>query len=144
MLITRWIDYGSRIMVLLGLNPDQWTSARELSSACDITRPAALRLIRQLAQADLIKTRRGPGGGVKLLKETSEVTFLDIMLATDKRRGVNPCLTGDFQCNRQQFCAARQRLQPLQVTIDDFFKNLTLKQLVDDQRVLDQKQNQSR
>ena len=143
MLITRWIDYGSRIMVLLGLNPDQWTSARELSSACDITRPAALRLIRQLAQADLIKTRRGPGGGVRLSKETSQVTFLDIMLATDKRRGVNPCLTGDFQCNRQLFCAVRQHLEPLQVTIDDFFKKLTLEQLVKDQRILDKNHKQS-
>jgi Rrf2 family protein len=142
MLITRWIDYGSRIMILLGLNPEEWTSARELSSACEITRPAALRLIRQLAQAGLISTRRGPGGGVKLAKPASEVSFSDIMLATDKRRGVNPCLTGDFNCSRQNICAARQRLHPLQVTIDSFFEKLTLENLVEDQHIINNKLNQ--
>ena len=134
MLITRWIDYGNRIMVLLGLTPDKWVSARELSDSCGITRPAALRLIRQLAQAGLIETRRGPGGGVKLAKPTNKIFFYDIMVATDKRRGVNPCLTGDFSCEHNAFCATRIRLEPLQQLIDKFFKDLSLEQLVDDQK----------
>ena len=133
MLITRWIDYGNRIMVLLGINPDKWTSAKELSDECEITRPAALRLIRQLAQANLIQTRRGPGGGVKLARPASKITFQDIMMATDKRRGVNPCLTGNLECNRHRFCATKRRLQPLQDSIDQFFSELTLAQLVHDQ-----------
>ncbi len=134
MLITRWIDYGVRIMVTLALSPDEWLSASELSKTCNITRPATLRLIRQLAMAKLVVTRRGPGGGVKLGKKIEDVSFHDVVEATDSRRAVNPCLIEDHFCERAPSCAVHDLLDPLQKYIDDFFRDLKLSDIVKAQK----------
>lgn len=134
MLITRWIDYGVRIMLTLALEPDRLLNANEIAKACGITRPATLRLIRQLAMAKLVETRRGPGGGVKLGRKASEVTFKNIIEATDSRRAVNPCLVEEHFCGREASCAVHRLLEPLQKHVDDFFAHVTLEQIVAEQR----------
>lgn len=130
MLITRWIDYGVRIMLALALAPDAWHSAEELARSCDITRPATLRIIRQLARAGFVETRRGPGGGVHLAIEPQALSFQDIILATDRRRAVNPCLVESDFCGRAERCAVHRLLEPLQKQVDSFFTTLTLADLV--------------
>jgi len=137
MLITRWIDYGIRVTVALALRPDRWTGAEELAAACDITRPAVLRLVRQLGQAGLVDTRRGPGGGIKLARRPDDISFQDIVLATDKRRAVNPCLIEDHFCDRAPHCAVHRLLEPLQEHVDRFFTTTTVAHLADAQRRLD-------
>jgi Rrf2 family protein len=137
MLFTRRMDYGLRIMLTLGLDPQARLSAEEVAQQVDVPRPFVLKIVRQLAEAGLVDARRGPGGGARLAREAEEVSVLDILRAADSPRALNACLLEPRACSRSGTCAAHRLLRPVQETLDRELEQLTLADLVREQRAID-------
>lgn len=56
---------------------------KELSTALNIPRPTAVKILGNLANAGIIETREGSRGGVRLAKPAKDITLLDVFNAIE-------------------------------------------------------------
>lgn len=62
---------------------DEWVSGDMISTATSIARPYLMRVLSTLVAADLVASRKGPGGGYSLARPAPEINLRDVMRATD-------------------------------------------------------------
>jgi len=130
MYVTRWIDYGIRIVVELALAKGETMTGARLAGVSNVSRDTALRLVRSLVQAGLVETQRGRNGGIRLAREPVDITLLDIARACDRPRGINLCLMNPKCCERQPTCAVHRLLQPIQEQLEHSFSSISISDVV--------------
>ena len=131
-LIRRDTDYAFRIAAQLAkaYGRDEAVSARVLAK--DNLVPAALtsKILQKLAAAGLVSSTMGPKGGFRLAKEPAKIDFQDLIEAVQGPVSVNKCLMGGYKCPLKGQCPAHSKLGVLQKQINEYLKELTLKEFV--------------
>ncbi|MBN8654484.1 MAG: Rrf2 family transcriptional regulator [Anaerolineae bacterium] len=59
---------------------------KEISTALNIPNPTAVKILGSLASAEIIETREGSRGGVRLAKPPQKITLLDIFTAIETNK----------------------------------------------------------
>lgn len=76
MQLTRYTDYGLRVLMFLAIQPqDRLSSIDEVSELYDISRNHVNKIIHQLGKAGIIITKRGKGGGFHLAKPADAINL---------------------------------------------------------------------
>ena len=81
--------------------------------------PKHLELVLcQLTKSGLLKSRRGPGGGYTLARNSSEITLLEVLRAVNERVtqvpcDEDPCNSGCPACYNTDSCSIRSVLRAL-------------------------------
>ncbi len=98
MQITRQADYAVRAMLFLAkLEPNQRAATSQIADVQKIPPSFLAKIISQLSIAGLINTSRGARGGVKLSKDASSISLLEVVEAIDGPIALNECtLTPDI------------------------------------------------
>lgn len=131
MRITHEADYAIRVTCCLAFSGDK-VGAKQISESTGVTLRFALKILRKLIQADIVKSFKGASGGYMLNRSPNEISFGEIIEAIDGTIAINHCLTGEFDCTRvaqkencnfrRVFGAVNQRLREdlYQITLDQF------------------------
>lgn len=138
MFVTRKMDYGLRILLILGCRPNDRMTSEELSEAIDVPRQFTLKIAQILTKAGLIKAQRGVGGGIQLARDPKSITLFDVYGVADTPRALNECLMDPSACQRTSYCAPHHELRRIQSLLDDELKQVTLAALIRNQSALDQ------
>lgn len=103
--ISKAAQYAIRALVFLAQR-----SASEASLVRDIARHEAIpspflaKLVGQLAQANLVDTFKGPGGGIRLAVPPHKITVLQVIECVDGLNFFEGCFLGLSQCNEIEPC----------------------------------------
>jgi Rrf2 family protein len=93
--ISRKIDYGLRAMIYLaGRPPGERLSFREIARRIDVPEDFLAKILRTLADAGLVASWRGSGGGYGLGRPAESISFLDVIEAIEGPVRINVCLDG--------------------------------------------------
>ena len=65
-------------------NQFEFLSTAEISRFLSIPKPTLVKILQNLNAADIIETKEGKQGGIRLMKDPSEITILDILEAMEK------------------------------------------------------------
>ncbi|SHK10605.1 transcriptional regulator, BadM/Rrf2 family [Shimia gijangensis] len=65
-------------------DPDKLVTLSEISGRQDISLPYLEQLFVKLRRAGLVESVRGPGGGYRLARATSEIRVVDVLAAVDE------------------------------------------------------------
>lgn len=77
--------YAMVALADLALQPDgELTSLSEVSQRQDISLPYLEQLFVKLRRAGLVESVRGPGGGYRLARPTSDIRVVDVLGAVDE------------------------------------------------------------
>ena len=106
----------------------------EISERQQISLSYLEQLFAKLRQRKLVDSVRGPGGGYCLAKNMEHVSVADIILAVDEPIDSTQC-GGKENCHNDKKCMTHDLWKRLNELIFDHLGAVTLKQLVDDQRV---------
>ena len=96
MLLTRECDYGIRIV--RALSCDTKKTIEIIAEEEHIPQKFAYKIIKKLAQSNLVRSVRGRTGGYHLNKPLNDFTLYDIVMAVDNERYIIDCLRPDFKC----------------------------------------------
>ncbi len=99
MYITLEADYAVRIVSVLCLDRGRLDAGTISERAC-VTLRFALKILRKLVSAGLIKSFKGSQGGYKLIAEPSEITLGMVIEAIEGTYYFSRCLAPDCECNR--------------------------------------------
>ena len=131
-LIRRDTDYAFRLTAVLAQNngDDKTLSARALAQQTQVSYTLTCKLLQKLAHAGIVESIMGPKGGWKLARKPERIQFRHVVEAIQGPVAVNRCLLGGFDCPLKKQCPAHPKMAILQTKIDDFLKELTLKEFV--------------
>jgi Rrf2 family transcriptional regulator, iron-sulfur cluster assembly transcription factor len=106
----------------------------EISQRQKISLSYLEQLFAKLRRRGLVDSVRGPGGGYCLAKDMAQVSVADIILAVDEPIDATQC-GGRENCQDDKKCITHDLWAKLNKHILEYLGGVTLRQLVDTQKV---------
>ena len=129
--ISRRADYAVRIMLELASRPEgERISSAELAARTEVPRSFLHKIVADLAKAGLVRTYKGPNGGLMLVRSPSEINMQHILEAVDGPVCLNACLLRPSECPRDVMCPAHRFWGRLQAMVIAELQAATLEKLV--------------
>ncbi len=99
MCLTLESDYAVRIIGCLAAECKR-IDAKNISERTGVSLRFALKILRKLVSAGLVKSFNGMHGGYELAKPPSEITMKDVIETVEGSYYLNRCHEEDFVCTR--------------------------------------------
>lgn len=81
---------------------------RDIAASADIPPAYLAKLIKRLADANLVYSKRGIKGGTWLKRPAEEISLLEISEAIDGRKWLGRCLLGLEECSDERACPTHE------------------------------------
>ncbi|MDQ3301782.1 MAG: Rrf2 family transcriptional regulator [Actinomycetota bacterium] len=122
--------YGLRALVYLAQTDGQVTADR-ISAEAQIPRRLLARILAKLANAGLVESQEGRGGGSRLARPAKEITLRDAVEATEGPFEATRCILEQRACGEGRPCAMHEAWEEGQETILDYLKSQTLSEFIE-------------
>ncbi|HEX9148579.1 MAG TPA: Rrf2 family transcriptional regulator [Thermoanaerobaculia bacterium] len=110
LLYSRTCQHALRVMERLAAaevaRPGALRSLAALAAAARTPLPALAQIVRRLRRAGLLQARRGPSGGVRLVRPAVQISVLDVVRAVDGTGLEGRCILGFPACGDATPCPA--------------------------------------
>jgi Rrf2 family protein len=127
-MISSTARYALRAVVYLAGQPERYVNRAEISEATLVPHEYLLKVLHQLDAANLIESRRGPGGGYRLCMPAKDLTALDVVLAVDSIPRITECPLG--MVGHEWLCPLHQMLDDASRRLEEAFAQTRITDLL--------------
>ncbi len=104
--ISQQADYAVRAVLELAQHPEERpVAAGEIARRQNIPAPFLAKIVARLAAANIVTTRRGVNGGIRLTRPPCQTTLLAVIEAIDGPVTLNRCVYSPRDCSNSKTCA---------------------------------------
>lgn len=134
--------YATRALLDLALHPGE-----DLATLKDIARRQQIsiryleHLITPLVAAGIVRSMRGPRGGISLARPPQEIRLSEVIQLLEGSTAPVECLDNPAVCERSATCVTRDVWGELRKAMDDVLGATTIADLVERQKQKEQTQN---
>jgi Rrf2 family transcriptional regulator, nitric oxide-sensitive transcriptional repressor len=130
-MFSQTVEYALRAVVqLAGAAPDAQTT-EQIARATKVPQAYLSKVLQSLVQAGIVRSQRGIGGGMALVKKPAELTILEVVNAVDPIRRIHSCPL-DLAAHGTNLCPLHRRVDNALATVEDAFRHTTLQEVLDD------------
>ncbi|HNX65775.1 MAG TPA: Rrf2 family transcriptional regulator [Bacteroidales bacterium] len=130
--------YGLRTMVeIAGGSVSQSVFQKDIARNQNLSNKYLDQIIHALKTANLIHDAKGKKSGYLLTRSPKEITVFDIHRAFDPGICLVDCLSGNFTCEREAICQARDFWKQLNRLVNCYLKSVTLEDIINGKVGLD-------
>jgi Rrf2 family protein len=130
MRLSRPVDYALRAMRLLATLPaDEEATRSVLSDRLAAPEPFLAKVMRRLAVAELVESRRGVGGGFRLSRPPEQISMLQVVEAVEGSAGLNACFLSSDPCSCDSPCGAHAAFAGVRAAMLRALKNTSVADL---------------
>ena len=127
--------YGTRAMLDVALHADEGlVHLKDVAERQEVSKKYLEHLVARLEADGLLRTVRGAGGGVALVRPPSEVTILDILCTLEGSLAPVECVDRPQVCSRSGNCGARDLWAELGGVMTGLLGSVTLEDLCERQK----------
>lgn len=95
MRLTKQTNYAVRMLMYCAANRGQLSRVAEVAKAYTVSEPFLFKILQPLTEGGLIETVRGRNGGIRLARDASEITLLDVVRLTEENFSMAECFERD-------------------------------------------------
>ena len=123
-------EYALRIMIVLAESGPEPITSEKIAGMTKVPTDYSVKVLQMLARASLVRAQRGRGGGFHIDCDPATTTLLDVVNAIDPLERITNC---PFQREDHsgQLCPLHQRLDEVIVLLQDSFRNMTIKSVIE-------------
>jgi Rrf2 family cysteine metabolism transcriptional repressor len=133
--------YGTRALLELALRQgDGPIFLKDIAQQQQISLPYLEHLIAPLIAGGIIRSTKGPKGGISLARKTRDIKLIEITQLLEGSVAPVECIDNPEACKRSEFCATRDIWSQLKEVIDGVLESTTLQDLVERQKSKGQKE----
>ena len=113
----------------LASDPETSLSSKEIALILNVSREHLIKVLQRLASGGYVLNQRGPGGGVRLHRQASEILLGNVVRWLEDGQGLVECLRPDGgHCNLTPLCLLRPLLSD---AAEAFYARLNTSTLAD-------------
>jgi len=98
----------------------------KLTEQAGLPREFLAKIFRQLVEAGLLTSAKGPGGGFALARPAHEISLLQIIEAVDSGHQIDGCVVGLAKCNDDMPCPQHDLFKPIRQRLRAYLSTTTL------------------
>ncbi|MFQ5606752.1 MAG: RrF2 family transcriptional regulator [Candidatus Zixiibacteriota bacterium] len=130
MVLSKSAIYGLRATLFVAsLKRDGYTPVREISRELKISFHFLAKILQSLTQVGILRSFRGPNGGVTLARAADEIMLSELVEAIEGPRPARQCILGLPGCGIEKPCPLHHKWEDTQNRMDSFFRGTTLGEL---------------
>jgi Rrf2 family protein len=122
------VEYALRAVVFLA-SENQPRTIDRVAEVTQVPGPYLAKLVQEMVRLGLLRSQRGVGGGVALVKAPSELTLLDVVNAVDPIPRIRTCPLG-LAAHGVRLCPLHAKLDRAAAEIEAAFGSTTLADLL--------------
>jgi len=131
--------YGTRALLDIALHQeDKPALLKDIARRQEISLRYLEHLITPLIAGGIIRSTRGPRGGVTLTRAPDEIKLSDIVKLLEGSVAPAECVDNPEVCSRSSFCVTHDIWGEMKKAIDDILESTTLQDLVERQKKKEQ------
>jgi Rrf2 family nitric oxide-sensitive transcriptional repressor len=131
--LNRKLEYALMALKYLSQKiPGELTSAKEVSDSFKTPFDATARVMQAMAQKGLLRVEHGAMGGYQITKDLGKVTMLNLLEIVEGPTVMVKCMEKENPCDMHGTCNIISPVQLLQHRLNEFYGNITLKELLVD------------
>jgi Rrf2 family protein len=124
--------YGTRLLLDLALHQhEEPVLLRDIALRQDISLHYLEHLVTPLVAGGIVRTTRGPKGGISLVKPPEQVKLSDVIQLLEGSMAPAECVNDPTVCNRSGICVTRDVWDELKRTTDGILESITIQNLVE-------------
>ena len=129
-MISLTAKYALRAIVYLASceEPGPFVSAAGIAEATFVPHDYLLKVLKELDEASVVESRRGPGGGYSLIKSPDQISVLEVVTAVDTIPRISECPLGIS--GHVKLCPLHRMLDDVSRLVEDTFRETTIGDLV--------------
>ena len=128
-------QYGTRALLDLALHQgEEPILLKDISQRQQISLKYLEHLITPLIAGGMVRSTRGPRGGVSLAKLPEEIRLDEVIQLLEGSIAPVECVNNPQVCNRSELCATRDVWSDIKKAIDGVLESTTLQDLVERQK----------
>lgn len=126
--------YGVRVLLDLALRGGGTVPLKDIARSQQISLLYLEHLIAPLVAAGIVKSTRGPRGGIRLARPPHEIRLSQVVELLEGPMTPVECVDDPRSCPRANFCVTRDVWAELKKAIKGVLESKTLQDLVDMQK----------
>lgn len=131
--------YGTRALLELALRQGEGPIfLKEIAKRQQISLPYLEHLIAPLIAGGIIRSVKGPRGGIYLAKTPKEIKLIEVMQLLEGSVAPAECVNDPVTCDRSEFCVTRDIWSELKEAMEGVLGSTTLQDLVERHRKKEQ------
>jgi len=124
--------YGTRALLELALHQKEEPMAlKDIAKRQQISLSYLEHLIAPLIAGQIIRSTKGPKGGISLTRPLEEITLSEIVQLLEGSVAPVDCVNDATLCNRADSCVTRDIWRELKTAVDSILQSTTLKDLAE-------------
>lgn len=105
MRLTSFTDLALRLLMHLAQRRDELCTIADVAQEHGISESHLMKVTHLLAQAGIVETLRGRGGGMRLARPAETITLGEVVRLTESDFAIVECFSGSTACKLDGHCA---------------------------------------
>ena len=128
--ISKLTDYGTLILVhLASQEREELCSASDVAAGTHLALPTVQKVLKRLAQKELVISARGAEGGYRLARPPEAITAAEILDALEGPLAITECSDHEGQCELESDCKVGGAWQKISLAIRSAMDEIRLSDL---------------
>ncbi len=128
-MLSQKVEYALRAVVHLAHESPAPRTTEQIAAATRVPPAYLAKVLQALTHAGVVRSQRGVGGGVSLVKEPARLTLLEVVNAVDPIRRIQECPLG-LASHGVRLCPLHKRLDTAFASVEDAFRRTTLAEIL--------------
>jgi len=132
MLLSKACEYGIRTALYLTTKArGEYVPIRSISDALGIPYHFLAKIVQTLTQPEILASSRGPNGGVRLARASTQIALKEIVVAIDGPAIFTECILGLPGCGALKPCPLHEQWSPARDRIHRMFDHVSLAEMAE-------------
>ncbi len=128
-MFSQTVEYALRAVVHLADQSPSPQTTDQIAAATLVPKAYLSKVIQGLSRGEIVRSKRGVGGGVALVKSPSELTILDVVNAVEPIIRIRQCPLG-LKSHGNCLCPLHRRMDNALAMVEAAFRKTTLAELL--------------
>lgn len=130
-MLSQTVEYALRaVLHLASVSPATQTTG-EIATATKVPNAYLSKVLQGLRSEGILKSQRGVGGGISLVKTPDEISILDVVNAVEPVGRIKTCPLG-LAAHGEHLCPLHRRMDEALQHMEEAFRNTSLAEVLAD------------
>jgi Rrf2 family protein len=128
-MFSQTVEYALRAIVFLADKSPEACTTEQIAEATHVPKPYLSKVLQNLGRGDIVRSQRGIGGGVSLVRPPSELTILEVVNAVEPIQRIKSCPLG-LKSHGKNLCPLHRRMDDAMASVEAAFRSTTLAEVL--------------